>query len=86
MASRSGASRREGSRTVGSHLITADVGEIIRAFFDCGLEPGRRIAFWVRFVESGIGPGNARFRDEKKGQKDGPSGMRGQQLAMARGK
>lgn len=46
----------------------------------------RRISFWVRFVESGIGPGNARFRDEKKGQKDGPSGMRGQQLAMARGK
>jgi hypothetical protein len=45
----------------------------------------RTIVFWVSSVQSGIGPGNARFRDEKKGQKDGQSGMRGQQRAMARG-
>ena len=46
----------------------------------------RANTFWVSFVQSGVGPGNARYRDEKKGQKDGQSGMRGQPRVMARGK
>ena len=43
------------------------------------------IVFSVSFVQSGIGLGTARFRDEKKGQKDGQSGTRGQQRSLARG-